>query len=64
MDAKIKYKRFFIILGQWLFFGVMIGVIVGSLTAFLMELNDFLGTIREENGWLIFFLPLGGIVSG
>lgn len=45
--------------------GVLIGLIVGSTTAFLLKINDFLGDdIREKNDWLIYFLPLAGIVLG
>ncbi|WP_347552953.1 voltage-gated chloride channel family protein (plasmid) [Pseudalkalibacillus hwajinpoensis] len=64
MDRKLKYKTFFTVLSRWVFFGSLIGIVVGSFTAFLLETNDFLGEVREESGWLIFFLPLGGIVLG
>jgi H+/Cl- antiporter ClcA len=60
----LKYKNFFSVLGQWIFFGTIIGIIVGSTTAFLLETNDYLGEVREKSGWLIFLLPLGGIVIG
>ncbi|MFC7060315.1 voltage-gated chloride channel family protein [Halobacillus seohaensis] len=65
MKTIQKYKNFFSVLGQWLLFGIIIGIIVGSATAFLLETNDFLGELREEkNEWLFFLLPLGGIVIG
>ncbi|MGM0875362.1 MAG: voltage-gated chloride channel family protein [Bacillota bacterium] len=64
MDTKLKYKNFFSVLSQWVFFGSIIGIIVGSTTAFLLETNDYLGDVREKSGWLIFLLPLGGIVIG
>lgn len=64
MTALLKYKNFFSVLGQWIFFGTIIGIIVGSTTAFLLETNDYLGEVREKSGWLIFLLPLGGIVIG
>ncbi|MBP2006734.1 H+/Cl- antiporter ClcA, partial [Halobacillus andaensis] len=64
MDVILKYKNFFTVLGKWIFFGSLIGMVVGSATAFLLETNDFLGEVREESGWLILFLPLGGIVVG
>ncbi|MFC7319764.1 voltage-gated chloride channel family protein [Halobacillus campisalis] len=64
MDRKLKYINFFTVLSRWVFFGSLIGIVVGSFTAFLLETNDFLGEIREESGWLIFFLPLAGVVVG
>ena len=44
--------------------GSIIGAIVGSLTTILLKVNDFLGDIRERNEWLIYFLPIAGIVIG
>lgn len=60
----LKYKKFIWILSQWIFFGVLIGLVVGSITILLLETNDYLGTIRERNGWLIALLPVGGIIIG
>ncbi|MBS8263783.1 voltage-gated chloride channel protein [Mesobacillus boroniphilus] len=59
-----KYKRVFSLLSQWVFFGAIIGLVVGSATTFLVEANDYLGDVREKSGWLIFLLPLGGIIIG
>jgi len=64
MDMKQKYKNFCLVLGQWIMFGSIIGIIVGSATTFLLETNDFLGNVREKNDWLIFLLPFGGIIIG
>lgn len=64
MKIKLTDKTFLTVLSKWIVFGILIGVIVGSTTAFLLELNDYLGTVREKTGWLIFFLPLGGIAIG
>ncbi|MBA2176089.1 chloride channel protein [Halobacillus locisalis] len=61
----LKYKNFFSILGLWIFFGSIIGFIVGSATTFLLEVNDFLGDeVRLKRDWLIYFLPLGGALIG
>lgn len=60
-----KYKLLIFTLLRWLILGVLIGAVVGSFTAFLLNTNDFLGNdIRDNNFWIIFFLPLGGIVIG
>ncbi|WP_347176585.1 voltage-gated chloride channel family protein [Bacillus sp. HSf4] len=60
----MKYSIFFNILGKWILCGGIIGGIVGSVTAFLLEANDYLGEVREQNDWLIYLLPLGGLVIG
>lgn len=64
MEAMMKFKNVLGVLGRWVFLGGLIGAVVGSATAFLLETNDYLGSVREGNGWLIGFLPLGGIVVG
>ncbi|SEP62345.1 H+/Cl-antiporter ClcA [Virgibacillus subterraneus] len=61
----LKYKNFFSVLGQWIIFGSIIGIVVGSTTYFLLEMNDYLGDdIRLKRDWLIFLLPFGGIIIG
>ncbi|MGM0830870.1 MAG: voltage-gated chloride channel family protein [Bacillota bacterium] len=61
----LNNKNFFLILGQWVLFGSIIGIVVGSTTYFLLETNDYLGDdIRSKRDWLIFLLPLGGILIG
>ena len=65
MNKVSKYKLFFFTIIRWIAFAVLIGVIIGSTTAFLLKTNDFLGDdIRKNNSWLIYFLPLGGILIG
>lgn len=64
MNAKQVYKQFIILLLTWITYGLIIGVIVGSTTAFLLQTNDYLGEIRENNFRLIVLLPIGGIMIG
>ncbi|WP_208589685.1 voltage-gated chloride channel family protein [Gracilibacillus suaedae] len=64
MVINRKYKNFFSILGKWVISGLIIGIVVGSATTFLLEINDYLGSVREKSGWLIGLLPLGGIILG
>ncbi|WP_084146646.1 voltage-gated chloride channel family protein [Paenibacillus wynnii] len=59
-----KYIHVVMLLGKWILLGGLIGVVVGTTTAFLLETNDYLGKVREGNGWLIGLLPLGGIALG
>ncbi|MCA1032256.1 chloride channel protein [Bacillus timonensis] len=60
----LKFKYTLLLLSKWVFFGSLIGLIVGTTTAFLLETNDYLGEFRERNEWLIALLPLGGIIIG
>ncbi|TXC89559.1 voltage-gated chloride channel protein [Metabacillus litoralis] len=64
LNIKLKYKNFFFLLIQWIFFGGIIGTVVGTLTTFLLETNDYIGEVREKRDWLIFLLPIGGILIG
>lgn len=64
METKLKYKTFFSVLSQWILIGGIIGVIVGSATALLLETNDLMGDTRINNGWLIYLLPVGGLIIG
>ncbi|WP_096153995.1 voltage-gated chloride channel family protein [Bacillus sp. FJAT-45066] len=65
MKKMGKYKLFLFTIIRWIIFALIIGIIIGSTTAFLLKTNDFLGDgIRKNNPWLIYFLPLGGILIG
>ncbi|MDL4843191.1 chloride channel protein [Aquibacillus rhizosphaerae] len=65
MNIKEKYTNLFLTLIQWILFGSIIGGVVGSTTALLLEANDYLGELREKDSqWLVFLLPLGGILIG
>ncbi|AKL95128.1 chloride/fluoride channel protein EriC [Clostridium aceticum] len=59
-----RHKTFIFTLATWVLLGSIIGIIVGSTSALLINLNDFLTEVRESNPFLIFFLPLAGIVIG
>ncbi|SER96464.1 chloride channel protein [Salipaludibacillus aurantiacus] len=57
-------KSFFITLAKWVLPAGIIGLLIGSATALLLTVNDALGNVREQNSWLILFLPLGGLLIG
>ncbi len=60
----LKYKNFIANLVQWSLFGSIVGLLVGSTTAFLLKTNDYLGDVRLQSDWLIYLLPFGGIIIG
>lgn len=64
ISQRAKYKTFILTLSKWLFWGSLIGVFSGITSAILLNTNDFLTDTREKHSFLIFFLPLGGIVIG
>lgn len=50
---------------SWIIFGGIIGIVVGSTTTLLLEINDYLGDdIRAKRDWLIILLPFGGLLIG
>jgi len=57
MKAKIKP------LAKWVILGVLMGVIGGLMGAFFHHSLHFVTHIRQHNGWLIWLLPLGGLLS-
>ncbi len=63
-SAKVRYITFVSTLTKWIVFGSLIGVFVGSTTAFLLHTNDLLGETRDAHSWLILLLPLGGVIIG
>ncbi|MDV2883647.1 voltage-gated chloride channel family protein [Alkalihalophilus pseudofirmus] len=64
MGVKSIDKTFILTFSKWVMWGALIGAAVGSTTAFLLTTNDFLGNTRENHSWLIYFLPLAGILLG
>ena len=61
---KSKYLIFVTILIKWLFWGSIVGVVVGTTSAFLLNVNDLLFEVREANPYSLFLLPVGGIAIG
>lgn len=51
-------------MGKWIFWGTLIGLAVGSTSALLVTVNDFMTDTREENDWVIYLLPIGGAIIG
>ncbi|MCC5911061.1 MAG: voltage-gated chloride channel family protein [Clostridiaceae bacterium] len=62
--VRARHMTFISTLTKWIFWGSIIGIIVGTTSALLINLNDFLTEVRQGNPVLLFFLPLGGILIG
>ena len=62
--SKNKYITFITTLFKWILWGSIIGVAVGSMTAFFKITVQFITDTREANPFLLYFLPVGGIIIG
>lgn len=50
-------------LGKWLLLLTPVAVAVGSASALFLWALDLVTRVRWENGWLLFLLPVAGLVS-
>ena len=49
---------------KWFLICILIGVVSGSASAFFLVALDWVTQIREKNNWLIWLLPIGGLLIG
>ena len=49
---------------QWLVICVLIGLFSGSASAFFLVALEWVTQIREYNNWIIWLLPIGGLIIG
>ena len=66
MDVKKKlfYPEYYMkTLIKWAFLSITIGILGGLLGAAFHHALHFVTHIRQENTWLIWLLPLGGLLS-
>ncbi len=49
---------------QWLVICALIGLFSGSASAFFLVALEWVTKIREHNAWLIWLLPIGGLIIG
>ena len=59
-----KVKNIPPILLKWFFICVLIGVFSGSASAFFLVSLEWVTQIREHNNWIIWLLPMGGLLIG
>ena len=62
--AQIPQVNYLIYLVKWLLMAVLIGIIIGSVTAFFLSSLNWLTDWRESHIWIIALLPLGGLLIG
>ncbi len=62
--AFTSFEHLFIVshLLKWTAFAIPVAVSVGSLVALFLWLLDKVTSLRYENGWLLFLLPLAGLL--
>ena len=48
----------------WLLIAALLGLLIGSASAFFLLALDWATEFREENLWVLYFLPLGGLAIG
>jgi len=58
-DLKAYSSTFF----KWLFIGGVTGVLCGGVGAAFSKAIAFASSARAANGWLIFLLPVGGLLT-
>ncbi len=66
IQSNTFYKKYpsIIFIAKWLFIAVIIGIIVGSASAFFLASLHKAEAVRESNHWLIWLLPIAGMGIG
>ena len=49
---------------KWLAIYLIVGGIVGSATAFFLQTLDYVTLFREKHIWVVYFLPIAGLLIG
>jgi len=57
-------KKIMLVTLKWIFICVLIGFFSGSASAFFLVTLDWATRYREHNNWLIWLLPIGGLLIG
>lgn len=59
-----KIKKTILLSLKWILICVLIGFFSGSASAFLLVALEWVADYRGENSWIIWFLPIGGLLIG
>ena len=62
-EAVSKLRKFIIIVARWCILSVIMGTVGGLLGAVFHHALHFVTHVRSEHMWLIFLLPLGGLLT-
>lgn len=62
-DNFKKFSAYFYAFLLWLGLGLLVGAVCGVIGAAFAHSVSFVTELRAENGWLLYLLPLGGVVS-
>lgn len=57
-----KTQSYYLNIFKWLFLGTLIGGICGLLGVSFAKSISFVTELRKANNWILYFLPLGGII--
>lgn len=57
-------KKIMLVTAKWIFICALTGIFSGSASAFFLVALEWVTQCREHNNWLIWLLPLGGLLIG
>jgi H+/Cl- antiporter ClcA len=57
-------KKVMLVTLKWILICVLTGIFSGSASAFFLVALDWVTQYREHNNWLIWLLPIGGLIIG
>lgn len=59
-----KIKKIIFLTVKWIAICTLLGLFSGSASAFFLVALEWVTQIREHNNWIIWLLPIGGLVIG
>lgn len=59
-----KIKKIMFLTVKWISICTLIGLFSGSASAFFLVALEWVTQIREHNNWIIWLLPIGGLIIG
>ena len=56
-------KTYYFAFLKWVTLGIIMGAVGGLIGAIFAKSISFVTNLRSENGWLLYLLPVGGVLS-